>query len=307
MNSQPLLPAGLHFFERGWLSSNNILLVDDSQTVLIDSGYWTHADQTLTLIDSVLQGRPLQRLLNTHLHSDHCGGNAKLQERYPHLETWVPSGSAAHVFDWDPAAFNHTTTGQHCPVFKAQRIIHPGDVFEVAGIQWQAYAAPGHDPDSLIFFSPSHRILISADALWENGFGVVFPEIERIDAFDVVAQTLDLIESLQPQMVLPGHGATFTDVHGAISRARSRLKSFIDSPQKHAAYAGKVLLKFKLLELQRVNLPSFMAWAQDCELLHTLHDNYAPQTDWKVWLDEMIHGLVAAHAATLDGEDICNL
>ena len=307
MNSELLLPPGLHFFERGWLSSNNVLLVDATQTVLIDSGYWTHADQTLSLVASVLHDRPLQRLLNTHLHSDHCGGNAKLQERYPALETWVPPGNAAHVFDWDPAAFNHTTTGQHCPEFKAQRIIHPGDTFEVADMHWEAYAAPGHDPDSLIFFSPSHKILISADALWENGFGVVFPEIERMDAFDVVADTLDLIESLQPHLVIPGHGNVFTDFNGAMSRARSRLKSFIDDPHKHAAYAAKVLLKFKLLELQRVNLNDFLNWAQACELLHTLRQNYAPHTAWKDWLEDMMHGLIAARAARMDGEYISNL
>jgi glyoxylase-like metal-dependent hydrolase (beta-lactamase superfamily II) len=307
MNATDFLPAGVHFFERGWLSSNNILLMDEHQTVLIDSGYWTHADQTLALMQNALQGRPLLRLLNTHLHSDHCGGNAALQAQYPMLETFVPPGNAAHVFDWDPAAFNHTTTGQHCPVFTAQGIVHPGYTFEVAGITWQAHAAPGHDPDSLIFFSPSHKLLISADALWENGFGVVFPEIEGIDAFNVVGQTLDLIEELQPIWVLPGHGAAFTDCPAAIARARSRLKSFVESPQKHGAYAAKVLLKFKLLELQRVEIQTFKTWAQACELLHTLRQTYAPQTPWASWLEDMINGLLAANAATLDGDWICNL
>jgi hypothetical protein len=33
-------------------------------------------------------------------------------------------------------------------------------------------------------------VLISADALWENGFGVVFPELEGDDAFAIVAATL---------------------------------------------------------------------------------------------------------------------
>jgi glyoxylase-like metal-dependent hydrolase (beta-lactamase superfamily II) len=49
------------------------------ETAVVDTGYVTHAEQTLALIESVLGTRPLDRILNTHLHSDHCGGNAALQ------------------------------------------------------------------------------------------------------------------------------------------------------------------------------------------------------------------------------------
>ena len=45
-----LLPAGVHVWERGWLSSNNVLLLTPSEAALIDSGYATHADQTLALL-----------------------------------------------------------------------------------------------------------------------------------------------------------------------------------------------------------------------------------------------------------------
>ena len=44
------LPPSVSFIERGWLSSNNIVLQDEAKAVLIDSGYWTHAEQTLSLI-----------------------------------------------------------------------------------------------------------------------------------------------------------------------------------------------------------------------------------------------------------------
>ena len=50
-------PPGFYFFERGWLSSNNILLIDDEQATLIDTGYVTHAEQTLALIQSHLADR----------------------------------------------------------------------------------------------------------------------------------------------------------------------------------------------------------------------------------------------------------
>ena len=300
------LPTGLHFLQRGWLSSNSVLLRDEAHSVLIDTGYWTHASQTLSLVNEALQGQPLTRILNTHLHSDHCGGNATLQAAFSDVETLIPPGHASHVFDWDPAALSYTPTGQHCPVFKADGLIQPGDEFSVAGMLWRAYAAPGHDPDSLFYFSPSHKVLVSADALWENGFGVVFPEIEGIDAFAVVGQTLDLIEHLEPEIVLPGHGDVFDDIPTALKRARSRLKMFEDDPNKHAIYAAKVLVKFKLLELQRVEVETFFNWAQSCSLLGILHQRFAASASLREWLQNLLSELVSANAASVDGTSICN-
>ena len=75
------LPASIQVFERGWLSSNNVLLVDDACAALVDTGYTTHAPQTLALVQSALGERSLDLIVNTHLHSDHCGGNAVIKPR----------------------------------------------------------------------------------------------------------------------------------------------------------------------------------------------------------------------------------
>ena len=89
---------------------------------------------------------------------------------------------------------------------------------------------PGTIPHSLIFFEPSAKSLISADALWENGFGVVFPELEGVDAFSEVEATLDLIETLKPEIVIPGHGAVFGYSDEIMDRARGRLEHFVAQP-----------------------------------------------------------------------------
>ena len=43
------LPQGVHVFERGWLSSNSVLLQDAEHSVLVDSGYHTHAPLLLNI------------------------------------------------------------------------------------------------------------------------------------------------------------------------------------------------------------------------------------------------------------------
>ena len=68
--------------ERGWLSSNNVLLDGDDGATLIDSGHCVHAEQTVALLRQQLGAQPLRELINTHLHSDHCGGNAALQREW---------------------------------------------------------------------------------------------------------------------------------------------------------------------------------------------------------------------------------
>jgi len=301
------LPNGVTFFERGWLSSNNVLLQDAEQAVLVDSGYWSHSSQTAALLESVLKERPLTAIVNTHLHSDHCGGNAHLQELYPSLHTFIPPGQAAFVDDWDADSLTFTATGQYCPKFKRSGVLSNGDSFLVGNAVWHAFSAPGHDPHSIVLFQEDDGILISADALWENGFGVVFPEIEGIDAFDEVEVTLEIIQQLMPKIVLPGHGSPFTDIHGALVKAKSRLAQFRSSADKHASYAAKVLLKFKLLDIQKIKFIDLCAWANSTEYLRMLQTSYSKSSEFDTWVFELCKSLEKSGACTIDTQYIVNI
>lgn len=300
-NVSVLLPPKITVFERGWLSSNNVLICGESRTTLIDSGYCTHAEQTLGLVQHALAGRSLDLLLNTHLHSDHCGGNQILQAAYPKLHTAIPPGMANAVKVWDPAALTYAPTGQQCPSFEYSSLLQPASNVQLGDFTWQVHAAPGHDTHSVILFEPESKTLISADALWENGFGVVFPELEGEQAFQEVADTLDLIESLQPNIVIPGHGRVFNDAKKSLLAARSRLKSFTDNPIKHANYAGKVLLKFKLLELHRIPSQDLTSWALQTPYFRVLHERYFHDIDIVIWLQQLLQDLLKSGAARQEG------
>lgn len=256
------LLSGLSIFERGWLSSNNVLLHggEGEDATLVDTGYVSHAEQTLALVQHALRpGQTLTRIVNTHLHSDHCGGNAALVHTYG-AQVVIPPGHADAVARWDEDLLTYRLTNQRCERFIADALLRPGESFTVGMRTWQAQAAPGHDPHSLVLFDAMHGVLISADALWENGFGVVFPELDGENAFDDVAAVLDLIESLDARYVIPGHGAPFTDVAGALQRARSRLAAFRADPMRHARHGIKALAKYHLLEVGSEPLPDLLAW-----------------------------------------------
>lgn len=266
------LPPGVHFIQRDWLSSNQVLLCDsDPQRwaqecapdqaphdyTLIDTSYVKHQHTTLALLRHQIGAGRLRRIINTHLHSDHCGGNALLSTTWD-CEVLVPRASLEDVNRWDAVALSHAGTGQDCPPFRATGSLQPGDAFVAGGLEWQVHAAPGHDHKSLLFFAPAQGLLVSADALWENGFGILFPALEGESAFDEQDSVLDLIESLRPQRVLPGHGAMFTDVAKALATARSRLKAMRDKPERNARNALKALIKFKILDVEVMTIEHFL-------------------------------------------------
>jgi glyoxylase-like metal-dependent hydrolase (beta-lactamase superfamily II) len=294
------LPASMRVFERGWLSSNNILFIGGDGTALIDSGYATHAEQTVALVRHALQGRALDLVLNTHLHSDHCGGNAALRRSF-NCSIAIPAAEADKVRDWDVDALSFEATGQQCERFAFDATIAPGQRFTLGDMQWQAFAAPGHDPHSLIFYCADEGILISADALWENGFGVVFPELQGESGFAEVRATLELIASLPVKLVIPGHGAPFTDIDCALETAFSRLDYYSADPARNAQHAIKVLLKFLLLEKQRIPLPQVERLLDRMFFFHEanrryLHKSGAELAQWAV--EQLVR---AAAAEVRDG------
>ena len=130
------LPEGVHVFERGWLSSNNIFFDDGSVSWMIDSGYCTHAAQTLELVESKLGSRSLDFLINTHLHSDHCGGNSELQRKYDNLTTVIPPGQAQSVQAWDPVKLFFAPTGQSCAQFKFNETLKSESGMKIGLHEW---------------------------------------------------------------------------------------------------------------------------------------------------------------------------
>ncbi len=248
------LPSTMHVLERGWLSSNNIVFIDDERTAVVDTGYVKHAEQTLELIQGLLNGRPLDAIYNTHLHSDHCGGNRILQQHYPKVRTAIPAAEMQRVQCWDRSALSFDATGQRCDPFRADEGLQPGQVLRLGGMNWNVLFAPGHYPYSYVLFCEQHGILISADALWEKGFGVIFPALESFAGFRETRDTLDMIEALDVRLVIPGHGRPFTDVQEAIEAAHSRIRYLETDPLRNAQNGVKVLFKFLLMDKQRMKL-----------------------------------------------------
>ena len=301
-----LLPPGIEIFERGWLSANNVFLFGEEDVSLVDSGYCAHQQMTVGLVTNAIAQhglKALNKVVNTHLHSDHCGGNAALSEVFD-CEIWIPQAEAIAVQDWDQNLLSFEQLGQECPRFSHQALLVPGKEILLGSYRWQILAAPGHDNHSVMLYQEQHQILISADALWEEGFGVIFPELWGEGGFEEVAQTLELIEGLPVALVIPGHGKPFTDVRKSIETAKSRLDYLSSDADRNARHGAKVLLKYKLLEWRRRELAEANQWIAGTPALDGIRKQLNVSVeDFQVWL---VGALVKSKAAVIESGFLIN-
>jgi glyoxylase-like metal-dependent hydrolase (beta-lactamase superfamily II) len=254
------LPDALRVLERGWLSANSVVFLEGEAATVVDSGYVTHAEQTVELVRHALDGRALQRLVNTHSHSDHIGGNAALRDAFG-CTIIVPAGLHATIADWDEDALLLSPLGQQAARFQHDALIGAGCEIEMGGLVWQALAVPGHDMEALAYYNPERRILISGDALWENGFGVVFPELlGEADGLAATRATLEMLARLPVDIVIPGHGRPFVEVDAALERAFRRVDGFMADIDRLAWHAIKVMVAFAMMERRRIEAAGFAAF-----------------------------------------------
>lgn len=295
------LPPSVRVFERGWLSSNNVLLVDEACAALVDTGYATHAEQTVALVRRALGTRALDLVVNTHLHSDHCGGNARLQTEW-RCATRIPAAAADAVRDWDEARLTFRATGQTCCRFGFTGTLSPGERLTLGGLDWLVIGAPGHDPDSVMLHCADARVLISADALWENGFGVIFPELDGESGFAEQEAVLETIAQLDVATVIPGHGAPFAAVGPALERAFARIAWLKADPARNARNALKVLIVFKLLEVREMRFDALAAMLRDAAAMRAAAVQLAPERQWPALLRDLTNELAKSGAVAVEGE-----
>ena len=255
------LPPQVRVIVRDWLNANHILLTGRDRIVLVDSGYGRDANATLEKVSVELAGRPLDWLVNTHCHSDHMGGNAAVRRAHA-CRLSLPTDEAALIEAWDEQTLWLSYADQRCERFEFDDTIATGDVLDWGDLRWHAIAAPGHDMGALMFHCEEKGLLITGDALWENGFGVVLPGPGREERLAATRGTLELISRLDVHTVIPGHGEPFSDVGAALERSLRRLEAFERDEMRMARHALKVMFVFSLLDRQRLplsHIPDYLA------------------------------------------------
>jgi glyoxylase-like metal-dependent hydrolase (beta-lactamase superfamily II) len=262
------LPDSMAFLQRDWLSANHVMFRDEidgtRQATIVDTGYVKFAAITLEKISQTLRSWdaiPLTKIINTHIHSDHIGGNASVQRAFPNCKVSVPAAEQAMLLNWDSPEQMLSYADQEAERFSWNETIDAGDTLKLGGERWDVIATPGHDMGSVVLHCERLRILISADALWENGFGFVVPQ--AIDPKPLAAQraTFKRLAELDVALVIPGHGPMFTDFRSSLKRASEKLEAFAEDDMKIARNVVKGMFIYSMMwrgEMRVEDLPNYV-------------------------------------------------
>ncbi len=301
------LQNGICVIERGWLNCNQIVMTSSAGNVLIDSGYGRHAEQTLAALQQVLGDAPLARLINTHCHSDHMGGNRAVRAHY-RCRVTIPAGEVSHIVPWTAQSCWAAQMDQYAEEFTFDDTIAAGDRFVAADREWEAIAAPGHDMDALMFWCAEAGVLITGDALWERGMGFVYPQEPGADAsgnpfIDAALRTLAVIEALKPRLVVPGHGAPFANVAAALAFSRRRLAALAADPAKNARTVIKGLFVFSLLDKGSMALAALPEYLARVPVYGELSERFL-QLDSKALAESMLADLLTVGAVRVENGNV---
>ena len=142
-------------------------------------------------------------ILNTHLHLDHCFGNAWAAERYGILpmaheddETLLARmGEQARMFG---LPFEVRTE-------KLGGYLKDGDVLTLGENRIEVIHTPGHSRGGLCFYIPSAGWLVSGDSLFEGSIGRT--DLEGGSYATLIKSIQERLMTLpEDTVVYPGHG-----------------------------------------------------------------------------------------------------
>ncbi len=148
----------------------------------------------------------VEKILITHGHLDHAGGAAELKEKLdvpiegPHKEDKfliddLPDQCAKYGF---PPSYS----------FTPDRWLEEGDTVTVGQEVMDVYYCPGHTPGHIIFNSPTNRVAIVGDVLFQGSIGRTDLPGGNHD---------DLINSIRTKLWPLGDDVTFIPGHGNTS------------------------------------------------------------------------------------------
>jgi glyoxylase-like metal-dependent hydrolase (beta-lactamase superfamily II) len=157
-------------------------------------------------------------VLLTHGHPDHAEG----------ARTFASLAGGVPVRALDPA---HRL---------GEEGLAEGDVVELDGLEVHVMETPGHTPDSLTFWLPADRALLTGDTVLGRGTTVVHRLGDYLSSLDRLRAVAE-----GARAILPGHGGQLDDPVGAldyyIAHRRERLQQVEDALAAGARTAREVV------------------------------------------------------------------
>jgi len=179
-------------------SGNVTVLVSDEGVILIDTKFETDHDGIMGFVREITD-QPIRYVINTHLHGDHTGGNAKLQGLGADV---IASENARRIMaETQNSGLPNITMDDYLRVYLGDM---PIDLH---------YFGRGHTDGDIVIHLPEERIVLTGDlfATWEP-----YVQLVHYAAGGSIrdwSRTLERALQLDFDTVIPGHSAVTDRAH----------------------------------------------------------------------------------------------
>jgi len=295
-------------------------LEDVAGWTLVDTGMHTPetAAHWQTLLPGVLGGRPIQRIICTHMHPDHVGMAGWLAAHHQ-CRLWMTrleyvtcrmlvadTGRDApaegvrfyRAAGWDEAALEHYRArfgrfgkAVHALPDSFRRVVD-GEEIPIGGRTWRAVVGRGHSPEHLCLHCPQLQVLISGDQVLPriSSNVSVFPTEPDANPLAEWLESLVAIRTRVPDevLVLPSHNEPFHGLHARLEALRAGHEERLQRVHEVLAQPQRAIDLFGLLFRRSVG-PELMSMATGESIAHlncliarglAAHENDAQGVAW---------------------------
>lgn len=209
---------------------NVTAIVDDASTILIDSGMASRISELDEAISRTTM-RPVTRLVNTHWHFDHTGGNTYLGSSG--VIIFAQENVKRQLASVQEVSFIGLRDG-HYPPQAIPRETYSSSLKLRQGSQrltLENYGSAHTDGDSVIYIAPANVAVVGD--IFSNH---VYPIIDLVSggSIDGMIRSVDriLAQTDEQTKIVPGHGpvaarADLQDYRDMLAQVRERLKNLV--------------------------------------------------------------------------------
>ena len=222
------LSQGLYVFSGD--GGNVTAIVDDGSTLLIDSGL---ASRISELSDAIFRTtmRPVTRLVNTHWHFDHTGGNTYFGSSG--VTIIAQENVKKELSSAEDVPFIGLRDGHYPPqalpglTYQGSLTLHQGS----RRLTLENYGAAHTDGDTVIYISPANVVVVGD--IFSNHFYPII-DLSSRGSIDGLIHSIDqiLVQTDEQTKIVPGHGpvttrANLQDYRDMLVQVRQRIKDLV--------------------------------------------------------------------------------
>ncbi|MGD9278239.1 MAG: MBL fold metallo-hydrolase, partial [Desulfobacterales bacterium] len=232
----------------------------------------------------------IRQIINTHCHCDHIGGNRIIQEKSGCDIAMHKIGK--HFIDTqDDWSTWWKYYNQKADFFTCTRILEDGNVIDIGPHRFKILHTPGHASDGIVLYNEEEKVLISSDTLWENDLAVMTIRIEGSTALFQMMESLEKLESLEVNLVCPGHGVPFSNMKHAISKSKKKIENYMFDKERIGDDLLKKIIVYTLLMKRIVEAETFFTYLMSTYWFKETVDFYF-NSEYQLKYNEIINSFI---------------